>query len=145
VLFRQRMGRCGPMIHRWVEAAASARYFCGTAGFGQVGFGEYDQSWPLSKLSVLGAHGAKVPLIGKLDIGESAEGFVRVMQEALGRAGATKRFSRRCSSRLAMSSTCSIYRWVRISPAARAAFLQNFLALITLPPDQRTPLKAWAR
>ena len=36
--------------------------------------------------AVLGAKGAKLPLIGKLDIGPSAEGFVRLLQEALGAA-----------------------------------------------------------
>ena len=34
--------------------------------------------------AVLGSQGAKLPLIGKADIGPSAEGFVRLMQEALG-------------------------------------------------------------
>ena len=34
--------------------------------------------------AVLGTQGAKLPLIGKADIGKSAEGFVRLIQEALG-------------------------------------------------------------
>ena len=34
--------------------------------------------------AVLGSHGARLPLIGKADIGKSAEGFVRLVQEALG-------------------------------------------------------------
>ena len=38
--------------------------------------------------AVLGAQGAKLPLIGKVDVGPSAEGFVRLVQEALGPAQA---------------------------------------------------------
>ena len=34
--------------------------------------------------AVMGTNGAKLPLIGKADIGRSAEGFVRLIQEALG-------------------------------------------------------------
>ena len=34
--------------------------------------------------AVMGTNGAKLPLIGKADIGKSAEGFVRLIQEALG-------------------------------------------------------------
>ena len=34
--------------------------------------------------AVMGTNGAKLPLIGKVDIGKSAEGFVKLLQEALG-------------------------------------------------------------
>ena len=36
------------------------------------------------RAAVLGANGAKLPLLGKLDIGPTAEGFVILVQEALG-------------------------------------------------------------
>ena len=80
--------------------------------------------------------GAKLPLIGKVDIGSSAEGFVRLMQEAL---GPERRHE-------------AIYTTMQFAPGyefnvfdlqvgceyplpLEKAFLQNFLALITLPPD----------
>ena len=92
--------------------------------------------------AVLGAHGAKVPLIGKLDIGESAEGFVRVMQESLGP-------HRRHEAIFTKMQFAPGYEFnvfdLQVGceyplPLERA-FLQNFLALITLPPDQRTPFE----
>ena len=92
--------------------------------------------------AVLGAHGAKVPLIGKLDIGESAEGFVRVMQEALGP-------HRRHEAIFTKMQFAPGYEFnvfdLQVGceyplPLERA-FLQNFLALITLPPDQSTPFE----
>jgi intracellular multiplication protein IcmB len=90
--------------------------------------------------AVLGAQGAKLPLIGKVDIGSSAEGFVRLMQEAL---GPTRRHE-------------AIYTTMQFAPGyvfnifdlqvgceyplpLERAFLQNFLALITLPEDTSTP------
>jgi len=90
--------------------------------------------------AVLGAQGAKLPLIGKVDIGSSAEGFVRLMQEALGPARRHE----------------AIYTTMQFAPGyefnifdlqvgceyplpLERAFLQNFLALITLPEDTSTP------
>jgi intracellular multiplication protein IcmB len=90
--------------------------------------------------AVLGTQGAKLPLIGKVDIGPSAEGFVRLMQEALGPARRHE----------------AIYTTLQFAPGyefnifdlqvgceyplpLEKAFLQNFLALVTLPPDTTTP------
>ena len=92
--------------------------------------------------AVLGSNGAKLPLIGKADIGRSAEGFVRLIQEAL---GPTRRQE-------------AIFVSMQIAPGfefnpfdlqvgcerplpIEKAFLQNFLALATLPPDQSTPFE----
>ena len=92
--------------------------------------------------AVMGTNGAKVPLIGKADIGRSAEGFVRLIQEALG----------------PMRKHEAIFVSMQIAPGfefnpfdlqvgcerplpLEKAFLQNFLALATLPPDQSTPFE----
>ena len=92
--------------------------------------------------AVLGAGGAELPLIGKVDIGSSAEGFVRLVQEAL---GPERRHE-------------AIYTTMQFAPGyefnvfdlqvgceyplpLERAFLQNFLALLTLPPDVSTPFE----
>lgn len=92
--------------------------------------------------AVLGSKGAKLPLIGKVDIGSSAEGFVRLIQEALGPGRRHE----------------AIYTTMQFAPGyefnvfdlqvgceaplpLERAFLQNFLSLVTLPPDQKTPFE----
>lgn len=92
--------------------------------------------------AALGVAGAKLPLLGKVDIGDAAEGFVLLVQEAL---GPTRRHE-------------AIYTRLQFAPGQEfnvfdlqvgceyplpleKAFLQNFLALITLPPDQSTPFE----
>ena len=93
--------------------------------------------------AVMGTNGAKLPLIGKADIGKSAEGL-RASDPGGARSAAasTRRSSPRCSSRRATSSTSSICRWAAsIRCRWRRAFLQNFLALATLPPDQIDALR----
>ena len=96
--------------------------------------------------AVLGGAQPKLPLIGKVDIGSSAEGFVRLMQEAL---GPERRHE-------------AIYTTMQFAPGyefnvfdlqvgceaplpLERAFLQNFLALITLPPETTTPFEGMAQ
>ncbi|HTV32450.1 MAG TPA: ATP-binding protein [Methylocella sp.] len=95
---------------------------------------------------VIGPRGAKLPLIGKADIGPSAQGFVRLIQEAL---GPQRRHE-------------AIYTLMQFAPGyefnvfdlqvgfeyplpLERAFLQNFLALATLPPDQSTPFEGMSQ
>jgi intracellular multiplication protein IcmB len=92
--------------------------------------------------AVMGARGAKLPLIGKADIGPSAQGFVRLVQEALGP-------ERRHEAIFVTMQSGPGYE-VNIFdlqvgceyplPLERA-FLQNFLALATLPPDTSKPFE----
>jgi len=92
--------------------------------------------------AVLGAQQARLPMIGKLDIGPSAQGFVRLIQEALGPARRHE----------------AIYTLMQLSaghefnvfdlqlgceyplPLERA-FLENFLILLTLPPGDNKPFE----
>ncbi len=60
--------------------------------------------------AVLGSAKAKLPLIGKLDIGSSAEGFVRLIQEALGPERRHEAIYTTSSSRRATNSTPSTFR-----------------------------------
>ena len=90
--------------------------------------------------AALGAQGAQIPLIGKADIGPSAKGFVRLLQEAL---GPERRH-------------LAIFEVLQFAPGyefnvfdlqvgceyplpLEQAFLQNFLTLATLPPETTTP------
>ena len=90
--------------------------------------------------AVLGSQGAKLPLIGKADIGPSAEGFVRLIQEALGP-------ERRHEAIYATMQFAAGYEFnvfdlqvgCQYPLPLERAFLQNFLALATLPPDTSTP------
>jgi len=96
--------------------------------------------------AVLGSAKAKLPLIGKLDIGSSAEGFVRLIQEAV---GPERRHE-------------AIYTTMQFAPGyefnafdlqvgceyplpLEKAFLQNFLALLTLPPEETQPFEGMAQ
>ena len=85
-------------------------------------------------------------MIGKLDIGSSAEGFVRLIQEAV---GPERRHE-------------AIYTTMQFAPGyefnafdlqvgceyplpLEKAFLQNFLALLTLPPEETQPFEGMAQ
>jgi intracellular multiplication protein IcmB len=91
--------------------------------------------------AVMATNGAKLPLIGKADIGRSAEGFVRLIQEALGPHRKHE----------AIFASMQIAPGFEFNPfdlqvgcerplPLEKAFLQNFLALATLPPDN-TPFE----
>ncbi len=96
--------------------------------------------------AVLGSQGARLPLIGKADIGRSAEGFVRLIQEALGPQRRHEAIF--VSMQFAPGFEFNIFD-LQVGceyplPLERA-FLQNFLALATLPPDQSTPFEGMSQ
>ena len=96
--------------------------------------------------AVMGTNGAKLPLIGKADIGKSAEGFVRLIQEALGPQRRHEAIF--ISLQFVVGHEFNIFD-LQVGceyplPLERA-FLQNFLALATLPPDQSTPFEGMAQ
>ncbi|WP_158746704.1 ATP-binding protein [Acidisphaera sp. L21] len=92
--------------------------------------------------AVMGSRGAKLPLIGKADIGPSAQGFVRLVQEALGPERrheaifVTMQFGAGYEVNIFDLQVGCQYPL----PLERA-FLQNFLALATLPPDTSKPFE----
>jgi intracellular multiplication protein IcmB len=92
--------------------------------------------------AVMGTNGAKLPLIGKADIGRSAEGFVRLVQEALGpnRKHEAIFVSMQIAPGFEFNPFDLQVGCERPLPLEKA-FLQNFLALATLPPDQSTPFE----
>jgi intracellular multiplication protein IcmB len=96
--------------------------------------------------AVLGGSKPKLPLIGKLDIGPSAEGFVRLIQEALGPA-------RRHEAIFTTMQFAAGYEFnvfdlqvgCEYPLPLEKAFLQNFLALLTLPPEETQPFEGMAQ
>lgn len=92
--------------------------------------------------AALGARGAKLPLIGKLDIGDSAEGFVLLVQEALGPSRRHEAIFTRMQFAPGFEfNVFDLQVGCEYPLPLEKAFLQNFLALITLPPDQSTPFE----
>ena len=91
---------------------------------------------------MLGSKGAKLPLIGKLDIGPTAEGFVILVQEALGPE--RRHEAIHVKMQLAPGFEVNIFD---LQPGCdhplplEEAFLRNFLALATLPPEATAPFE----
>jgi intracellular multiplication protein IcmB len=92
--------------------------------------------------AAMGTNGAKLPLIGKVDIGNSAEGFVRLVQQALG----PRRKHEAIFSALQFApgfefNVFDLQVGCEYPLPLEKAFLENFLALATLPPGQTTPFE----
>jgi intracellular multiplication protein IcmB len=96
--------------------------------------------------AVLGTNGAKLPLIGKVDIGKSAEGFVKLLQEALGPQ--RKQEAIFVSLQFVSGHEVNIFD-LQVGceyplPLERA-FLENFLSLATVPPEQTKPFEGMSQ
>jgi intracellular multiplication protein IcmB len=90
----------------------------------------------------MGTQGAKLPLIGKVDIGRSAEGFVQLIQEALGPDRRSEAIF--VSMQFAPGFEFNIFDLqvgLEYPLPLERAFLQNFLALATTPPNRTTPFE----
>jgi intracellular multiplication protein IcmB len=90
----------------------------------------------------MGTQGAKLPLIGKVDIGRSAEGFVQLVQEALGPDRRHEAIF--VSMQFAPGFEFNIFDLqvgLEYPLPLERAFLQNFLALATAPPNRTTPFE----
>lgn len=92
--------------------------------------------------AVMGTNGAKLPLIGKADIGNSAEGFVRLLQEALGPARRQEAIF--VTMQFAPGFEFNVFDLqlgCEYPLPLERAFLQNFLELATLPPNETKPFE----
>ena len=92
--------------------------------------------------AVLGSKGAKLPLIGKADIGASAEGFVILLQEALGPERRHEAIF--VTMQFAPGYEVNVFDLQTGCDAPlplERVFLENFLALATLPPNTTTPFE----
>ena len=90
-----------------------------------------------------GANGTKLPFIGKLDIGPSAEGFIQLLQEALPEHfGAGEAIY--AAMQLADGYEVNVFDTqlgCRDPLPLEKAFLQNFLSLGTMPIDSDMPFE----
>lgn len=96
--------------------------------------------------AALGSQGARLPLIGKIDIGKTAEGFVRLLQEALGPQQRHQAIF--VAMQFAPGYEVNIFDTqvgCSYPLPLEKAFLQNFLALATTPPDTSTPYEGMAQ
>ena len=96
--------------------------------------------------AAMGTNGAKLPLIGKVDIGKSVEGFIRLMQEALGPQRRHEAIF--VSMQFAPGYEYNIFD-LQVGceyplPLERV-FLQNFLALGTTPPERSQPFEGMSQ
>ncbi|MFC0387263.1 ATP-binding protein [Muricoccus vinaceus] len=92
--------------------------------------------------AVLGSQGAKLPLIGKADIGPSAQGFVRLVREALGPQREHEAIFVTMQFRAGYEFNIFDLQVGCTYPLPmEKAFLQNFLSLATMPPGQNTPFE----
>ncbi len=90
----------------------------------------------------LGPSGAKMPLIGKLDIGPSAEGFVRLLVEALPPERRNEAIY--VPMQLADGYEVNVFDTqvgCREPLPLERAFIQNFLSLATMPIDADAPFE----
>ncbi|WP_241667012.1 ATP-binding protein [Roseomonas nepalensis] len=92
--------------------------------------------------AVLGSRGAKLPLIGKADIGPSAQGFVRLVREALGPEREHEAIFVTMQFRPGYEvNIFDLQVGCQYPLPMEKAFLQNFLSLATMPPDVTTPFE----
>ena len=92
--------------------------------------------------AALGDGGAKLPLIGKLDIGDTARGFVQLVQEAVGPE--RRHEAIHVTMQLAPGYEFNIFD-TQVGCAyplpLESAFQANFLELATLPPEATQPFE----
>jgi len=92
--------------------------------------------------AALGPTGAKLPLIGKLDVGPSAEGFIRLLVEALPQERRNEAIY--VAMQLTDGYEVNIFDTqvgCREPLPLERAFIQNFLALATTPIDGEVPFE----
>ncbi|MGI4796152.1 MAG: hypothetical protein ACRYG8_19265 [Janthinobacterium lividum] len=84
--------------------------------------------------AVLGARGAKIPFIGKVDIGPSAKGFVELLRNALGPQRAHEAIFVTMQNGPGYEvNVFDLQVGCEYPLPLERSFLQNFLALVTLP------------
>ena len=139
VLFRTPDGRMWPC-----DAAGSSRtmivdLFVAPAGFGKSVLANTLNLGLCLSSAAQGATGARLPLIGKLDIGPSAKGFVRCLQEALppDRRGEAIYVPMQLAEGFEVNVFDTQVGCRQPLPLERA-FQSNFLSLATLPIDSET-------
>ena len=142
VLFRVPDGRMWPLDPSGSRRTMVVDLFVAPSGFGKSVLANTMNLGLCLSSAAQGAMGAKLPLIGKLDIGVSAEGFVRCLQEALPppRRGEAIYVAMQLADGYEVNVFDTQVGCRQPLPLERA-FQSNFLALSTLPIDAETPFE----
>lgn len=142
VLFRTPDGRIWPMDPSGSRRTSVCEVFVAPPGHGKSVLANSNLLGLILSKAALGSTQAALPLIGKLDIGSSAEGFIDLVVEALPK-------ERRHEARYVRMQLTDGYEFnvfdtqigCRQPMPLEKAFLQNFLSLGTMSIDSETPFE----
>ena len=142
VLFRAPDGRMWPLDPGGSRRTMIVDLFVAPSGFGKSVLANTLNLGLCLSSAAQSASGARLPLIGKLDIGPSAEGFVRLLQEALppGRRSEAIYVPMQLANGYEVNVFDTQLGCRQPLPLERA-FLSNFLSLCTLPIEGDTPFE----
>ena len=142
VLFRVPDGRIWPFDPSGSRRTSVAEIFVAPPGHGKSVLDNTILLGLILSKAALGSVGAALPLIGKLDIGPSAEGFIQLLQEALPRH--LRHQARYVRMQLAEGYEFNVFDTqvgCREPLPLEKAFLQNFLSLGTMSIDSDVPFE----
>ena len=142
VLFRAPDGRMWPYDPAGSRRTMIVDLFVAPSGFGKSVLANTLLFGLCLSSAAQGATGSRLPLIGKLDIGPSAEGLVRMLQEALppDRRGEAIYVPMQLADGYEVNVFDTQLGCRRPLPLEQA-FQQNFLSLCTMPIDGDTPFE----
>ena len=142
VLFRVPDGRMWPLDPSGSRRTMVVDLFVAPSGFGKSVLANTILLGLVLSSAAQTAKGALLPLIGKLDIGPSAEGFIRCVQEAL----PPTRRDEAVYVEMQLSDGYEVNVFdtqigCRYPLPLERAFQSNFLALATMPIDSEAPFE----
>ena len=142
VLLRVPDGRMWPMDPSGSRRTMVVDLFVAPSGYGKSVLANTMNLGLCLSSAAQGATGARLPLIGKLDVGPSAEGFVRCVQEALppARRGEAVYVPMQLADGYEVNVFDTQVGCRHPLPLERA-FQSNFLSLATMPIDAETPFE----
>jgi intracellular multiplication protein IcmB len=142
VVFRTPDGRIWPFDPAGSRRTMVVDLFVAPSGYGKSVLANTILLGLCLSSAAQGANGTKLPLIGKLDIGPSAEGFVQLLQEALPKHRRNEAIY--VPMQLADGYEFNVFGTqlgCRHPLPLEKAFLQNFLSLGTMSVDSDTPFE----
>ena len=142
VVFRTPDGRIWPFDPAGSRRTMVVDLFVAPSGYGKSVLANTILLGLCLSNAAQGANGTKLPFIGKLDIGPSAEGFIQLLQEALPEHRRGEAIY--AAMQLADGYEVNVFDTqlgCRDPLPLEKAFLQNFLSLGTMPIDSDTPFE----
>ena len=142
VVFRTPDGRIWPFDPAGSRRTMVVDLFVAPSGYGKSVLANTILLGLCLSNAAQGANGTKLPFIGKLDIGPSAEGFIQLLQEALPEHRRGEAIY--AAMQLADGYEVNVFDTqlgCRDPLPLEKAFLQNFLSLGTMPINSDTPFE----